>query len=486
MELEGCLGPSILRGIPSVDQIILAKFTFAGPSGWNNILRNYPKIRDFHHNPPYLAPLFHFNNFIAESINFTLLSEFDAKSNCSEGTLSTLPRIHSMVRAHQLRELYNESLSRIKVKPSAVQRYPQPFSFTYCDHPRREFDTLSPLIIFQNTADILIWFCMLASILLVGIFVKRLSGPTNSPTLLVALSSLVSGGVSISSKSLKRSWLLTTWMYACIILVTYFSGHLTSHVISPSPEFRFSNLNDLMANNYSLIQNPFSLMYIKRELSSSGSPELKKILWKLVTTALVAKDEHIPKLLATKPNTATIFIWPHAFKTINLAQEFQKARGVLRKHCYVGKELLFDESLFVGVISPKIKKLTRTLRVLMEQGIFHVWIQEYVGISGSIRVQGRSRIKSSTKFREDAPMPTNLSINDGKIKNVFVLWMIDLTICGVSVLVEKIVNVVDIKFVNRFDFLLKDIALGFVRCSRIFFSCLIKKLKVNFKLIFTP
>lgn len=241
--------------------------------------------------------------------------------------------------------------------------------------------------------------------LLISIIVKKLSRPTNVSTLLITFAALVSGGVSIPCQVLQHSWLLTTWMGICLVFVTYFSGNLTSQVISPSPEFRFSSIKDIVANNYSLVVTQFTIGVMKYEVETSGRVDRNKILRKLISTVVVANYDDIPKILVTKLNTSTISILSHAFRKINIAQRFQKVNGANNKHCYIGKELLFDESIFLFVTSRKIKNLQRTLRVLMEQGIFHVWIQEYVGISGSPRVQGRSRIISSTKYREDPKNP---------------------------------------------------------------------------------
>lgn len=437
MEIHHCFNPSILIGLRSIDKVLLVPYHSVGQTGLNTILAKYPQIRDFHNNPPYAAAVFHFNAFIAKSINFTFVSEYDVKPNCSSDILGGIPKLHNMVRGHQLHEFFDVNLNRTS---EAVQRYTQPFSFAYCDIPRRELDTLSPLIIFQNTADNLVWCCLITSIILISLIIKRRSRQIKSSTVLITLSALISGGVSISSKSMQRSWLLMAWMYVCLTFVTYFSGNLTSQVIRPSPEFRFSNLKDLLTNNYSLVVNPIAMRFMKRQVETIGLVHQSGIVKALTSTSVVTEDENIPQILITKPKTATMFIWSHAFKTISRAQEFQKVSGMLQKHCYVGKELFFDESLFILVTPTRIQNLRRALRVIMEQGIFHIWIQEYVGMSGSPRVQDRSRILSGTNFREDTQLPTKLSMSEGKIKNVFVLWVSCLIICGVGFIIEKVSN----------------------------------------------
>lgn len=130
----------------------------------NTILRTYSQIRELHNDPPFLAPILNLDYFIAKSANFTLLLESEVNSNCSADILSRTASLRNRIRGHQLRELYmyiNLNGPTEKFEPG--QRYPQPFSFTYCDYPRREFDTFSSLIIFRSTVDTQIWCCLICA-----------------------------------------------------------------------------------------------------------------------------------------------------------------------------------------------------------------------------------------------------------------------------------------------------------------------------------
>lgn len=130
MELSNCLNPSILQRKPFIDKIFLSNYgVIVGPNYLETTLRKYPQIRDFYNNPPYLATIFCFDDFIAKSINFTLVSDSDIKPNCNVDAFKGKPRIHNLIWGHQLQVFYNESMSGLADKPAAAQRYTQAFSF---------------------------------------------------------------------------------------------------------------------------------------------------------------------------------------------------------------------------------------------------------------------------------------------------------------------------------------------------------------------
>lgn len=430
MIITSCLEPSVLRTIPHLDKILLVNYAMGNQQQLNKVLEKYPQIRNFYNDPPHIATILHINQFIADSLNHTIVSTMGMKSACSNELVKSVPTLHYFVLAHQLTNVFNESFF-------TIQRYNQPFSFSYCDFPRKELDSWSPFVLFNGQVDTAVWLCLVASIILISVLVKRIAGDITSSAFLIALSALISGGVSISSRTLRHSWLLTLWMSVCLIFVTYYSGNLTSEVISPTPEFRFTKLAQLVTHNYNIVVNEFAFRVMKRELKTGGLLPQAKIIKSLISAAEVADYNVIHELLITKSNCATLFIWPNAFKYVTKATMFQAAHSSLKKHCYVGQELFFDESLYIVVSRPRIVKVGKVLRVLMEQGIFHMWIQEYVGVSGSHRVQYRSRVISSTKLREEHEKPIPLTMKEGKLKNVFALWLSCLIGSGIGFVSEN-------------------------------------------------
>lgn len=61
----------------------------------------------------------------------------------------------------------------------------------------------------------------------------------------VAFSALSFGGPFNSSKLLQRSLQLSLWTACCLIFMTFYSGNLTSQVISPSRPLRVSRVEEL-------------------------------------------------------------------------------------------------------------------------------------------------------------------------------------------------------------------------------------------------
>lgn len=299
-------------------------------------------------------------------------------------------------------------------KPSVVQRTSAPMNYALCQPPRRAMETTSPF----HTADPLVWLvlitCLIFVSLVVGLSIKKIT----SQIFLVALSPLVSGGISVKSKTLRHSLLLTLWMYVSLVFATYYSGNLTSHVISPLKEFRLTKVSDLMEHNFTLIaRSKFVYQNMKDLVKMTGNQEHARVLEPLTASTVVSpSDAELPKMVATMDKRACISPWPGAMQAASRAGDYLRKINS-EKRCYLGK-LFFDLNVFITLTPPRSKRLAEIVEVMMEAGFFNAWFNEFAELAVSSRAQERSKMISRTTIKEEKPPPSAL-----KLKNVFVLWV---------------------------------------------------------------
>lgn len=120
------------------------------------------------------------------------------------------------------------------------------------------------------------------------------------------------------------------------------------------------------------------------------------------------------------------------------AAEYIKNHKIKGRRCYLGEELVMRKNGFLVTLPPYSLQLQKIFRSTMESGITNLWYRESTEIGAAPRVQDRIRILSHTKILQEKPKPQPLELREGKLWNVFVLWMSCLLFCGISFVVEII------------------------------------------------
>lgn len=92
------------------------------------------------------------------------------------------------------------------------------YNFVYCDAHKHIHETVSTLL---RTADNKVWICLGVSIILITLIgntkdVKR-GIRVGGSALLITLSALLSPGLSGESRWSRCSYLITLWMFGCIM-----------------------------------------------------------------------------------------------------------------------------------------------------------------------------------------------------------------------------------------------------------------------------
>lgn len=284
------------------------------------------------------------------------------------------------------------------------------------------------------------WFGLLTCMLLVSLVIRLQIGNISSSILLATFSPVVAGGISFKNYVLEHTWLLTLWMYMSLVFVTYYSGTLTSHVISPIKEPRMTHVAELQANNYSIIAIIPHVIILMKDLVRMSAPNEAGLLLKSAIDKAIAptSDNDIGTMVATMDKHACVSTWPGPMQCKSLAEKYIAENKIPNRRCYLGEELFFSQPVFIVVSPPNSRMLGGILHGMMEGGFFALWFNEFAGISVSVRVQGRRKMRSRTKLWEETELPKPLQLLEGKLKNVFLLCVTCLTISLLVFIGEKV------------------------------------------------
>lgn len=439
-----CIDPAVKTLVPSpAVKVLLMDYIGLDQVLIHRILSFYPRIRDFHNNVHYLGPFIHMANFVAANSNSTLVSKVHVRANCSSNILENIPIFFNSKFGGQLESIFKsmQNLGEEHRKPFAIQRGDIFCNMAYCSEPRRQIESASPLELFATTADIFIWICLGVSLILTSVVASASIGKQCQSLFVVALSSLISPGISGVVR--RRSWLLCLWMGGCIIFTTCYTGDLTSVVVSPPKEERMTRVEQLPENGYGLLFHRPSLLLVIQDLAkASGPADHGAILMPMMASAVVANsDKEVPKVMVSSGKFATISVWTGTILNLMWAKEYIKAYKVpTLKRCYLGKEGFFKQNMFMVVTRPNSNILASIVEIMMESGIYKMWYNEHIGLATSNKVQGRSRIIKPTEILEEMEPPKALELRVGKLRNAFVLWMSCLTISLIIFSSEQLIN----------------------------------------------
>lgn len=177
-------------------------------------------------------------------------------------------------------------------------------NFGYCSEIRKErIGNGFAVAAILSVGDSATWICLVSSILPVSIFSIR--GLTHRQTKMetnfpATISVLLNGGGNFPSKR-NRAVLFVIWMLSSIVFTNIYSGLMTSKLISPNPDIRIRNVEELMETDYSAVYNSPQLVnqtinFIRTSKWSEGLFE-EKIIKKLESATITRTfDEYLGKI----------------------------------------------------------------------------------------------------------------------------------------------------------------------------------------------
>lgn len=301
------------------------------------------------------------------------------------------------------------------------------FNFFYCDIPKRLKISPWSFYMFAVPFDSYICDCLLITFitLLALLYLEGISPR------LSFLSALFAFGTQPLSNC---SGLFMLWMFVSIILVTFYSGDMTSTVISPPPEDVIKTLSELCAQNYTLHLSGYSNhaeILNRTVISLKPSSSVRKTLeclQKNVKFDLLYRlvDGYDKVLFDYKTFTAVYWRWGLYFvnEGNKRIQNVTKTKKDKARRCYVGEEYIpYDEEFFMILPSENVN-LAIACRRLYQAGIVQMFVQESDGMLTFDRVQDRVRFLCKTNFNHERETRAFERLKwHGKTITIFLQWI---------------------------------------------------------------
>lgn len=396
----------------------------------DEVLQLYPTLKDLHDEPPFHAILVHMSLWLASGLNYTLIS-FINLNLCQNAVkvVNSLPTITGPILSNSLLRMYNIREDQTVSNFKYGLKYPLAMNFIYCsDHTG--FERVSILVTLFEKVDSPVWICLGISLAAVTIINAEPTQTTihfwdSRIPLMATLSVLMTSGPS--GKLRRTSVVFVLWMFACLIFVTYYSGSLTSSVISPPREVRLRRMDQLLDRNFSFVfeqQNfPINVAIEAVEFSyDCNSASDEKLLSSLNSAVRETSEEYFLRSLVAGEKRASLVSWPSAIFAANLGNKFISKNGIKRTRCFIGEELLHPIDYHYGFTGYGNEKLARVAEAMEESGFYALWWEEFFGLATSTRVQSRSKLVNPTKYQVERKQVGPLQL-EGKLIDVFLLWV---------------------------------------------------------------
>lgn len=444
---------AIMSSVTSQPQYVLLDMVPSSHGLLQNVLQKRARFRDYFNNQIQAGPGTQMivSNLIASSINATLVGEGHPLWNRSDlfpTIMVGLSLFHGSGRnaRNVWRRYFYNSQSPFPGKNPVLRRgNSMDVNFIYCATPKIQTNDIWKFSIFFNPFDAWVWILLAVAIILVSILAySSLSRKIFFPVFLSTLSVLLGGISDLPVKRWGTSGLFCLWMLVCSILVTFYTGEMTSQVIIPSPEETIKKFEELEKQNYTLLYGDLFKFGIVNATSRNlrGFPPAIKVLERMIPRAIVRTtlgiDKNLAEALLSENGKASAVGWPLAMwmaTYANLQISTREAKNISskarKKRCYVGKELIPTGESYFSFLPPGNDNLARGFLRLEAAGIPDRWMQEFMAIVYSRRVQDRVKVISPTQMIQDGHTVMELTI-EGKIATIFLLWMICLCVSLVA------------------------------------------------------
>lgn len=418
------------------DSYLIVDYFYMNQPGINEVMANYSRLRDLHTSPPYFAAHVHMNLVLADALNASLVAHSNLISdyqNCSNKIISKFLFQIPGKFVHELQAFFWKSKSAKFIPVDAMS-----LNFVYCDKPKKSKQSPFQFNTFLNTADTYVWLCLLAAIFCIsGVlsigshFDKTKYQLSICESTLTTLSALLSPGISATVGTLHHSGIFTLWTCVCLVFVTFYSGFLTSVVISPVPENTMKQLGDLITNAFSLANwDRATLMALQllKKGSQYDNIEKEKLEALFNSSQVVTTSEEFFQILLSGKKRAAINNDITVLHFLSRLNYFMKEWHIKDLRCHIGKTLDYQMYSYTVFIPPESDMLAEVFQATLENGMHQFWLSEMKAVAISKRVQDRLRVVIPTHVVQEKEKVAGLKL-EGKLVVVFVLWAFLLVIC---------------------------------------------------------
>lgn len=432
------------RRAMQTETVLLMLHKFSDQASINKITKNYSRIRDYHNDPPRYILTIQICNLVAEAINATRVSLTNYNiTSYEENHLGKYPVITAYLLVKEMKLEYTKAKLGNLTSPLAQLFRPIGYNFAYCSITRKvDYNSMSLFLKIIGIADLVTWICIFVSVLGTAFIMKKGEhGTSKRSIILTIISALITPGISGNIRSTKCVPLVL-WMFACIVLSTYYTGDLTSEVIKPREDARISKFAEFLRNNFSLLYNQKRFLVANKQLVANA-PETRnetgnlgqKLLQLLGKPQISKSQEQFLQDFTFKDGAAAIQEWSTIITFASEGNQLIRMRKVQKRRCFVGEDIRFYSNYYF-VFNGRLKqKTTKAFLFIVEAGIFQIWENEFVGLGVASRVQDRNRFVSPTRLQEDKQSVKYLE-KDDKFLDLVWLWMIGLAIGFTCLIIE--------------------------------------------------
>ncbi|CAL8087590.1 unnamed protein product [Orchesella dallaii] len=422
----------------------------------DHIFRNYSQKRNYHSNPPLYGPFYVTSKILSDAVNATLLVRAEAEaeniSSVFYPLVSPTVQIYEMGGTPLIK--FWEKYKRRSVHIARLTSLG--FNFAYCSHPNVILEKAWNISVLVNAFDFKVWLTLFLAIFLISL---KLATKLLNGVLLLQYRTFgsvifkVSSAIIASVGNTQKSSLFLLWLFMCTVLVNYYTGSITSKLISPPEEETMTEISQVLKNNYSIIfEDIVHLGTVKATVQSYAQESndhksnvrkdlqsVHSLLNRLSRKSLIQDHTEYVRNVSYSEKVVILYIWPFIMKTVSdannlIAKEQPKASE--RRHCYIGKEIIPSGEVFFGFGNHGSERLQGVFQSSYEAGLHLYWMSEFVHMSYAKRVQDRLKVVSPTHIKYDFISTVSALRMEGKVLTVFFVWAVCLAICAVSSVLE--------------------------------------------------
>ncbi|CAL8087581.1 unnamed protein product [Orchesella dallaii] len=420
--------------------------------------KNFPEMRNYHTDPPLYGPFHIVSKLLSDKVNATLLTK--AQAELENISTFSCPLVNPAVQIYEmggmpLIKFWNTYRKR---KVILARQQSLGFNFAYCSRPSIIHEKAWNVSVLVNAFEFKVWAILLLAILCISLKIatRILDGvlifqyKTFGYVIYTISSAIIS---TLTLPYTQKSGLFLLWMFMSIILVNYYTGSITSRLISPPEEDAMTEISQVVKNNYSIIfDNIVHLGIMKATVQTYTKPQsggkfdirkdlqaIHSLLERLSPASLIKDQTEYIRNVSYTEKVVILYLWPFIMKAINEANNLIAMEQPIvskRRHCYVGKQIIPSGEVFFGFGNHGSARIQQVFQSTVEAGIYLYWMTEFCQMSYAKRVQDRRKVVSPTQIKYDFLSTVSALRMEGKVLTVFFVWAVCLAGCVMSSVIE--------------------------------------------------
>lgn len=391
-------------------------------------LHDFTEKRHFHHTDNFNLAFFQIYNAVAMSLNKTLLG-FDRRSFPNETSvyLGLTQSGDTQYSLENIRKLYGGFINIWRF-------FDLSYNFIYCSPRSKTSESVFLVSLLLKCADIYTWISLILSAFAVAVFNNLLNRQGCYENLFTAWTTFLRQDASKHNFHKVSAIVASVWLLMGDMFMMWFDGYLTSSLTVPVSDKQMESLVNLKDGKYSLLfeSQAMANLFHRNILSGFDSVRNKK---RKTQTELKAFRELIKSQIITNSEDVLVktllrgfgkyaCLEPHQLGSRIGGQlqyylnERQTDGELMNTRCYVSKSLIPASTNYLLVGGTEYDLVWNKLLLLIESGIYSWWMNEFLGIMSSNRVQGRNMIGIGGRIKEWTVIVPPLPLGD-RIRNVF-------------------------------------------------------------------